>query len=301
MGGKGSPPPAPDYMGLAKQQGAANKEAAVASAMLSNPNMVTPTGTRKIAYNKDPLSGEIVPTITDELTPDAQKAFEAQQRVDLALSQLGEQGIGTVRDVMGTPFQYKGKIQTGLDLSNAPAIPISAGQTAQEAIMKRLQPQIEQNRASLRQNLANQGVTPGSEAWQNAMQEQQQGESDLYSQAAQQGINLDLAARTQAVNEAIQSGQFANTAEAQQFARDLGLYNLPLNQITALMSGSQIQMPQFQRYTGQNIAAEPLFQAGQLQNQAAMDRYNAKVAQKNAIINAVAQGAGTAAGLYAMG
>ena len=243
----------------------------------------------------------ITPLIEEKLTPEAQKAFEAQQKVDRALSELGLSSVGRVQDVMGRGFQYGGPdIQTALNLSNAPEMPINAGMTGQEAIMKRLQPQIQQNRESLRQNLANQGITEGSEAWNRAMAEQQQGESDLYSQAALQGINADMAARSQAVNEAIQSGQFANTAAEQDFARKLGLYNLPLNQVSALLSGAQIQMPQFQGYSGQNIAAEPIFQAGQLTGQAAMDRYNAEVAQQNALTSGLFSLAGSGLGAYGM-
>ena len=301
MGGKGSAPPPPDYAGMAREQGIANKDAAVASAYLSNPNMRTPTGTRRVTYSKDPVSGNLMPTITDELTPEAQKAFEAQQKVDTALSQLGLSSVGRVEDVMGRGFQYGGPdIQTSLNLANAPEMPISAGTTAQEAIMKRLQPQIEQNRAATRQNLANQGITPGSEAWQNAMAEQQQGESDLYSQAAKEGVGLDLQARSQAVNEALQSAQFGNTAAEQDFARKLGLYNLPLNQVSALLSGAQIQMPQFQGYTGQNIQAAPIFQAAQAQDQANLARYNAEQAGKNALTSGLFGLAGAGLGAYGM-
>jgi len=57
------------------------------------------------------------------------------------------------------------------------------------------------------------------------------------------------------------------------------LYNQPLNQISALMSGSQIQAPQFQSYTGQNIQAAPVFQGVQQQGQAAMDQYGIQANQ----------------------
>jgi len=298
-GGKGSAPPPPDYAGMAQQQGIANRQAAIASATLSNPNMNTPTGTRRISYAKDPTTGEFTPTITDELTPDAQKAFEAQQRVDLALSNLGERSVGRVEDVMGKGFQYGGpNVQTSLNLSDIAKMPVNAGMTGQQAMMARLNPQIEQNRESTRQNLANQGITPGSEAWNNAMREQQQGENDMYSQAALQGINADIAANAQGFNQAVQAGQFANTAGEQDFLRQLGLYNLPLNQVASLMGNAQIQMPQFQGYSGQNIEAAPIFQAGQAQDQANMARYNAEVAGKNATTNAVVGGVTAAATAY---
>ena len=46
-----SPPPAPDYAGAAKEQGAANKDAAIASAKLNNPNVINPYGTQSVSYN----------------------------------------------------------------------------------------------------------------------------------------------------------------------------------------------------------------------------------------------------------
>ena len=101
------------------------------------------------------------------------------------------------------------------------------------------------------------------------------------------------------MNEALQSGQFANTAAEQDFARQLGLYNLPLNQVSALLSGAQIQMPQFQGYQGQNIEAAPLYQAGQSKAQYDTDVYNMKTAQRNAAIQAAGQTLGQLPGMFA--
>ena len=120
----------------------------------------------------------------------------------------------------------------------------------------------------------------------------------MYSQAALQGINADIAANAQGFNQAVQAGQFANTAGEQDYLRQLGLYNLPLNQVASLMGNAQIQMPQFQGYSGQNIEAAPIFAAGQAQDQANMARYNAEVAGKNATMNAVVGGGAAAATAY---
>ena len=45
-----SPPPAPDYTGAAQAQGAANLDAAVATAKLSNPNINSPYGSQTVTY-----------------------------------------------------------------------------------------------------------------------------------------------------------------------------------------------------------------------------------------------------------
>jgi hypothetical protein len=261
--------------------------------------------------------------------------------------------------------------QRSLDLSNVAKMPVNAGMTGQAAILSRLQPQIQQEQAALTQQLANQGITPGSEAYNNAMRTQGQQANDLYTQAALQGINLDTAAnqqgygqalssaglynqglgqdfsqglsaqgltnasigqnfaqgqaaqamqnaaigqnfgqgqsaaglynqaQNQGYNQNLQGAQFGNTAAQQALAQQLQLRNQPLNEISALMSGSQIQNPQFQGYTGSNVAAAPVFQGAQAGGQQAMDVYGQQMAARNANVAALGQIGGAVGGLAA--
>jgi hypothetical protein len=64
--------------------------------------------------------------------------------------------------------------------------------TATQAILSRVNPQLQRGRAALESQLANQGITQGSEAWKTAMEQQGQQENDAYTQAGLQGINLGL-------------------------------------------------------------------------------------------------------------
>lgn len=304
-----APPPAPDLTAAANATAAANKTAAIDTASLNNPNTVTPYGNQSVTYAPTGPNGAMQPTVTQTLTPDAQATLEAQQGVQHSLADLGQQGITTAQNVMSTPFQYNGpgiqtslgpqqNAQTGLDLSGVAKMPVNAGTTGQAAIMARLQPQIEQQTKATAQTLANQGVTSGSEAYNNAMREQQQGQNDLYSQAALQGLNLDIGANQQGYNQALSSAglynqgaaqnynqnlgaaQFGNTAATQALQQQLGLYNQPLNQINSLMSGSQIQLPQFQSYSGGGqIQGPDLLGAATAQGKNAMDLYGIQANQ----------------------
>lgn len=368
-------PPAPDYAAAAREQGVANQNAAQQSAYLSNPNIISPYGNQTVSYNTVyDANGkpQMQPTVTQSLTPDAQAALEAQQRVQLGAANLGLQGLKTAQNVMSNPFQYNGpELQTSfgnygqagglsgdygrangtlgdygqptqnLDLSQLAKMPINAGTTAQQLMMQRLQPQIDQSDSAFRQQMANQGITPGGEAFDNAYRNQSQQTNDLRNQAALAGINLDMAANQQGFNQALQQGQFGNAAQQQRFdqalgaggffnaaqgqnfdqamtaqqlynqaqgqnynqalgqaqfgneasnqmlQRQLGLYNQPLNQINALMSSSQIQTPQFQQYTGQNIEAAPLFNATQQKGAFDMGLYGQKMGQYNAGIQGI--------------
>ena len=87
------------------------------------------------------------PTVEQYLTPEAQATLEAQQRVERALSGLGEQAIGRVQDVYGTAFKPQGlpeqqfQFQGGGPLPTLPqlqgqarsdvsALPVNFGPTA---------------------------------------------------------------------------------------------------------------------------------------------------------------------------
>ena len=360
MGKKATPPPVPDYAGAATAQGAANVDAARATAKLGNPNIYGPLGSQTISYEGD------IPTIRQSLTPDAQATLGAQQGVERSLAELGQQGVAQAKSILGTPFNPNlpgidtsiaesvspvnqaafnagsaqrsvagPTFQQGIDTSGIAAMPVNAGMTGQQAIMSRLQPQLTQNENATRQRLANQGLVTGGEAYNNEMRTMGQNRNDLELQAAAQGINLDammnqqgfeqaaargqfgneaqlnqfqaalqnagmgntalqqdyqnqLAAQTaqnaaaaQNFNQQLGMAQFGNTAQQQSLDQQLALRNQPLNQITGLMSGSQIQMPQFQGYQGANIAAAPIYQGVQDTFQGQMDQYGIRQQAKN--------------------
>ena len=281
-----SPPPAPDYRGAAVEQGAANLEAARATARLSNPNVYTPYGTQLVSYEGD------VPTVRQTLTPTAQKTLEAQQGVELSLANLGSKGAQTASNVLDKPFSFGGPdVQTSLDLSNVAKMPVNAGMTGQEAIMQRLEPSLARQRTSTETQLINQGLRPGSEAYNNAINLLGQQETDARQQAVLQGLNLDIGANQQGFGQALEAGKFGNTAQQQALAEAIQLRQLPLNEITALMSGSQIQNPQFGAYSGSTVQAAPLFASAQAQGQFDANKYNQEVSQANA----------QTAGLYSLG
>ena len=285
----GSPPAAPaapDYTGAAKEQGVANLEAARATAKLSNPNIISPYGNQTVTYEGD------TPTITQTLTPEAQKTLNEQQLGQYGLAALGNKGVTNAGAVFNTPFSFGGpSVQTSLDTSGIAQMPINAGTTGQEAIMSRLEPNISRNRVSTETQLVNQGLRPGSEAYDNAIRLLGQQENDQRTQAALQGLNLDIGANAQGYNQALQSGQFGNTAQQQALAQAITQRQLPLNEINALMSGSQIQNPQFQQYTGANVQAAPIANATAQQGAFAQNLYNQDVGSYNQNI----------AGLYGLG
>ena len=277
--GSPSQPAAPDYAGAAKAQGEANLAAAIATAQLQNPQVYGPLGSQTVTYEGN------IPTIRQTLTPAAQKTLEAQQRTQLALGNLAETGITTANKTFSSEFNPSvGGYQTKLDKSGIPMAPVAPGTTATQAMLARLEPTLARNEAATRQRLANQGLVAGGEAYTNEMTDQAQRRNDLELQAAAQGISIDQAAQNQAFNQATAQQSAENQANTAQFQRDLATRQLPLNEITGLLGGSQIQMPQFQSFQGSQVAAAPIFGAATAQGQNAMDQYGIAQGGQNAMM-----------------
>ena len=183
-----------------------------------------------------------------------------------------------------------GNLRTGADMSGVAAMPVSAGMTGQQAIMARLQPQIAQQSAATVQQLANQGITPGSEAWNNAMREQQQGQNDLLSQAALQGIGLDMSANQQGYGQAMGQAGLYNAALGQGFgqsaqAQQLGNQAIGQNFGQGMQANAAQNAAQAQRY-GQ--AANN----AQFNNAAQLSQFQANLANQEARNAALAQNFG---------
>jgi hypothetical protein len=121
-------------------------------------------------------------------------------------------------------------------------------------------------------------------------------ETDARTQAVVQGLNLDLGANAQGFNQAVQSGQFGNTAQQQALAEAIQQRQMPLNEITALMSGSQIQNPQFGAYQGATVAPPPIFQASTAKGAFDANAYNQQVASQNAMTSGMFSLGGAALG-----
>jgi hypothetical protein len=115
--------------------------------------------------------------------------------------------------------------------------------------------------------------------------------------AAQQQ-QMANAAQLQQYNQALQNAQFGNTALQQSLQQQLALRNQPLNEIAALMSGVQVNMPQFQGYQGANVAAAPVFAGTQAQGDFAQRNYANQTAAYNAKMGLLGDIAGAAGGYF---
>lgn len=254
--GKSDAPPAPDYAGAAQATAAGNLENARYATKANRMTQINPYG--QIEYTQD-ASDPDKWTQTQTLSPEAQDTVNRQIALSNDYAQIAQTGLDKARGTLENP---------NLDVSQLPERAINVGQTAQDAIMSRLDPKFAQQEDQLRTRLANQGITLGSEAYGREMNQFGQQRNDASMQAALQGISLDQANRGAALQE-------------QAYLQDR-----PLNLINALRTGAQVQNPQFQQFANQQTTAGPdMLGAAQAQYGAQMDAYNAEQAQGGGMLN----------------
>ena len=270
-------PPAPDYTGAANATAAGNLQAAQAATAANRVNQYTPYGSLIYSENGVDSQGNPMWSATTNLNSTGQQLLDTQNATSLGLGQTINSQLGQVQRTMGQGFNPQtGPITTNAGQANLQTNPNYASgmqgwDQANQILNARLQPQMAQDRESQNAALANQGIVAGTKAYDNAMRTFNQGQNDLLtnSQLAGQQIGQNL------FNQGIQGGQFSNaanqqmfannvtnanlgnTAQQQQYNQAMTNYNMPLNTLSALRSGSQVQNPTFQNVPQQATTAGP--------------------------------------------
>lgn len=238
----GSAPSVPDYSALATQDARLNTQ-------LNRYNQYTPLGQQTWSQNGDNWS------LNTQLSPNQQALQTQNEQLAQKIGGITSTGLDNVSPLLSS----------AINPSSLPAAPINAGQTAQDAIMSRLNPTWNTKQASLENQLTNQGIMRGSEAWSNAFRDFDYARNDAEMQAALQGIS---------------TGQNARNASLQE---QIALRNQPINELNSLRQGMQVTMPQFGSYG--SVSAPNSSNAAAQQYNAQMGLYNAGVAQNNSTMN----------------
>ena len=204
-------PEAPDPYETASAQGGMNRDTAITQMQLNGVNQVNPWGSvnyQQTGQNSFTDSqGNVVSTPqftqTTTLSPEQQAIFTATQGAQGNLADLAQSQSGFLKDYMAKPFEFNNS---------------DAEKWAYDLASPRLLQQQGQNDAQLRTVLANKGIREGSAAW-----------------------NAEMGRMTNANTD--QMNQLALTGRSQAFSEALAGRNQPINEITALMSGSQVSNP----------------------------------------------------------
>jgi hypothetical protein len=313
-----NPPAAPDYTGAALQQGQANVDAAKAQGKINNPNVVSPYGTQTVQYGSGQLNQSawdqaqqayqksladwqaaggvprvqigmsrnqpvykdtpkpIAPdrndylvggdpnqaTLIQKFSPEQQALYDQSTATQLKLGGLAGQGADALKGIVGTGVDFSGAPTTGsYDDTRKKVI---------DAYMSRANEDYAKQSDQSNSNLIAAGIRPGTKAYADAQQMIERSRNDARNlaeiqggNAASQAYGMDEARRKQAIVEYLAQRQ------------------TPLNEITALLSGSQVSNPFTVPGYAQNaqVAPAPLFGATQEMGDWNAGIYNQRTAQ----------------------
>jgi hypothetical protein len=218
-------------------------------------------------------------TQTIALDPRLQAALDSQLRVQTGRSQGAE---GLLRQATGnfqSPMNWSGLPRGASRLGDAS----DYRDRAQAAVEKLQRPDLDRRRAAVQTQLANQGITQGSEAWKTAMEDVNDAESRAQLMAIGEGRNEAGFMNTTDIN----TGQFNNLNRQQYLAEALTRRGQPLNELNALLNGQQVQSPQMPSYTPAGRTDGPNYSgAAQQQYGATADIFNYNNARNNSMTNA---------------
>ena len=200
-------------MQTASAQTASNRDTAITQQLLNMTNQVTPWG--RSTYSQSGVATYIgadgkpvkTPTFTNTqtLSPNQQIINTQNETADINQNNIALGQIDRIGGVLNTPFKY----DTG-----------DHEQWAGDLYGKLNNDTNQRNMGLMEQKLANQGLQPGSAAYDDAMRNltygQEKARNDFMLGAYDTGMNTALTTRNQ-----------------------------PLNEVNALMSGSQVQQPSY--------------------------------------------------------
>jgi hypothetical protein len=204
---------------------------------------------------------------------DGTPRFEATTALSADQQNLYNKGLVTQGNLADIGNQQSAKIGALLNS------PVNLNTATEDKIAKlgsaRLDPQFAREGAALDTSLINKGIRPGSTAWNDAHTQFSQQKNDAYNQ-------LYLSGRGQGAQEALTER------------------NQPINEISALLSGSQVSQPGFTNTPTPGVAPTDVIGANQQSLNQQNVGYQGQLANQQALTNGLFKLGSTALGGWAM-
>ena len=295
MGGKGSAPATPDYMGATQLQGEISKENLNTQNYANRPTINTPFGTQSWGTQavKDPATGQVVTSWTqnNSLAPGLQEALDDQMGIQAGRSDLAGNFMQRVADDYSKPVDYStlpamtsanqvGSLQTastdytpGLKSSfsfgnDLPQFDSSYRDTVANQLMQKMQPTHDYQQRQLETKLSNMGFRPGTEGYNRELNNLAQRQSaerynalDASGNEAQRLYNMQMGTAQQGYQQNLGAAQFQNQALGQASALDLARMQAE-NQAMGQQYGLNQQYANAQNQLRQQALAEQLQRRG---------------------------------------
>ena len=281
-GGGQSQPQAPNPQQTAAAQTTSNVNTAVANAYLGNTNQITPYG--NLTYNQtgtQSVGGNDVPqfTATQTLSPEQQQIYD--QSTHLQNRALGL--AGTVAN------NVEGSLNNLLNYQGIPELPTDQTQlrnTAYNALTARSNQDLDRQTRQQQTQLANQGLAPGSEAYNNALQPLERARVDASNQATLQAGNL-----------AGQNLSQAQTLRNQAIQERTAIRNQPLQDYSTLLGlGGGVTQPTYAPASSGQVAPTDVAGITNSAYQGQLQQYQTQQSQSNALMGGLFGLGGSALG-----
>lgn len=236
----------PDYTGAAQQTAAAN-------AANNRINQVTPYGSSTYQQTGTDQYGNPTYTMNTTAAPGIQNAINAQMPQLAATygsafqsptfnstgdmpsmnyygSRLNQQQFNPATQLLPLP---KFNVNTNIDQSQLPSYGINPGETYENAIMRRLEPTLERQSQASDAQLANQGIVPGTRAYETAKQLLAQQQNDARTSAIVGGMDTGLRANQQAFGQGATQVGLNLAGQEQSFTQPLrtNVQNMSANEL----------------------------------------------------------------------
>jgi hypothetical protein len=288
--------PTPPSQGAGGSQGTidaqskANMDAALLQAQLNRVDTVNPLGSTRYNTIDDPNApgGKRYEQVTS-LAPGQQQLFDATQSSQIGQAQMLDALTKQLSKDYANP----------LDFSGVPGLKTSAGdpnayyQDAADAMYSRatryLDPEQQQATRTMEGRLAEQGFVPGTPAYQQAMQTLMDSQSRARGDARDSALLQGLAAGQNLFSNNLANANLNNTASGQTLAQMLQKRAQPLNELNAVRSGTQVQVPSANAPSPVSINAVDVAGINNQAYQNNLGMYNANVASNNAQTAAMGQ------------
>lgn len=234
-------------MQTAQAQAGLNRDTAAQQQLINMTDQVNPWGT--VSYDQTGTnsytdsSGNVISvpkfTQTTNYTPEQQAIFNNTQDAQTNISQTAADQSAWLKDYLADPFEFDNQ---------------DAADWSYDLASSRILPQQQKDQRTLESRLINQGLRPGTAAWDSEMS------------------RMSMANRDQL-------NQLALTGRSQAFGESMATRNQPINEITALLSGSQISNPASMSSPTPQAGVGGVDYSGLVQS-----NYEQKMAQHNAMM-----------------
>jgi hypothetical protein len=236
----------PDYTSAAQQTSAAN-------AANNRINQVTPYGNSTYQQTGTDQYGNPTYTMNTTAAPFVQNAINAQggqlastygsafqsptfnstgdmPAMNYYGSRLNQQQFNPATQLLALP---KFNVNTQIDQSQLPSYGINPGETYEAAIMRRLDPALQRQSQASDVQLANQGIVPGTRAYETAKQLLAQQQNDARTSAIVGGMDTGLRANQQAFGQGAQQIGLNLAGQEQSFTQPLrtNVQNMSANEL----------------------------------------------------------------------